>query len=59
MIILKHRLGSYPVESGNSLSYSGSPSLKLRLISCNHCSTLGSQVTQVLEQVCGLAEKKK
>lgn len=51
--------GSYPIESGNSLSYSGSLILRLRLIPCNHCYTLGYKVTHVLEQVCGPAEKNQ
>lgn len=51
--------GSFPAEAGNSLNYSGSMILRLRLILCNHCYTLGCKVTHVLEQICGLAENKR
>lgn len=50
--------GSYPVEAGNSLSYSETMILRRRLIPCNQCYTLGCEVTRVLEQIYGLAEKK-
>ena len=51
--------GSYPVEAGNSLSYSEAMILRWSLIPCNHCYTLGCKVTCVLEQIYGLAGKKK
>ena len=51
--------GSYPVEAGNSLSYSEAMILRWSLIPCNHCYTLGCKVTCVLELIYGLAGKKK
>lgn len=50
---------SYLVQAGNSLSYSEPMILRRRLIPCNHCYTLGCEVTRVLEQIYGLAEKKR
>lgn len=50
--------GSYPVEAGNSLSYSEAMILRWRLIPCNHCYTLGYKVTRVLEQIYKSCRKK-